>query len=149
MCSSDLPGLRLFGALLFVLSVCTLLSLAPDWKPLHETMPPGGVLGLALSAYLMANLNFGGTLALVAVSILISLYLTTTFTVETVEGWIAAPIAWWDARVEGYQNWQDRRRARSEQNRLIKEARRQSNTPPEPPEEKKPDRKSTRLNSSH
>ncbi len=137
--SVEAPGLRLFGAALLVLSACTLLSLAPDWKPLHETMPPGGVVGLALSAYLLANLNFGGTLALVAAAILVSLYLTTSFTVETVEGWIAAPIAWWDARVEGYQNWQDRRRARAEQNRLIKEAKRQSNNlPPEPPQEKKP-----------
>ncbi|MBL8239221.1 MAG: DNA translocase FtsK 4TM domain-containing protein [Bryobacterales bacterium] len=133
----EAPGLRLFGAGLLVLSVCTLLSLAPDWKPLHETMPPGGVVGLALSAYLLANLNYGGTLALVAVAILISVYLTTTFTVETIEGWIAAPIAWWDARVDGYQNWLDRRRARSEQNRLIKEARRQSQGLPDPPPEKR------------
>ena len=134
----EAPGLRIFGAALLILSACTLLSLAPDWKPLHETMPPGGVLGLALSAYLLANLNFGGTLALVASAILISLYLTTTFSVETIEGWIAAPIAWWDARVEGYQSWLDRRRARAEQNRLIKEAKRQSNGLPEPPPEKKP-----------
>jgi S-DNA-T family DNA segregation ATPase FtsK/SpoIIIE len=135
--SVEAPGLRMFGAGLLVLSVCTLFSLAPDWKPLHETMPPGGVVGLALSAYLLANLNYGGTLALVAVAILISLYLTTTFTVETVEGWISGPMAWWDARVEGYQVWQDRRRARSEQNRLIKEAKRQSSGVPEPPPEKK------------
>ena len=137
--SVEAPGLRVFGAGLLVLSACTLLSLAPDWKPLHETMPPGGVVGLALSAYLLANLNFGGTLAIVAVAVLISIYLTTSFTVETVEGWIATPMAWWDTRVEGYQNWQDRRRARSEQNRLIKEAKRQSSSLPDPPPpEKKP-----------
>ena len=137
--SVEAPGLRVFGAGLLVLSACTLLSLAPDWKPLHETMPPGGVVGLALSAYLLANLNFGGTLAIVAVAVLISIYLTTSFTVETVEGWIAAPMAWWDTRVEGYQNWLDRRRARSEQNRLIKEAKRQSSSLPDPPPpEKKP-----------
>lgn len=135
--SVEAPGLRVFGAALLVLSACTLFSLAPDWKPLHETMPPGGVVGLALSAYLLTNLNYGGTLALVAVAILISLYLTTTFTVETVEGWIAGPMAWWDAQVEGYQNWQDRRRARAEQNRLVKEAKRQSNGLPEPPPDKK------------
>lgn len=129
----EAPGLRLFGAALLVLSACTLLSLAPDWKPLHETMPPGGVVGLALSAYLLANLNYGGTLALVAVAVLISIYLTTSFTVETVEGWIAVPMAWVDARVEGYENWQDRRRARAEQNRVIKEAKRRSSSLPEPP----------------
>src|SRR5262245_26193442 len=99
----EAPGLRIFGAALLVLSACTLLSLAPDWKPLHETMPPGGIVGLALSAYLVANLNVGGTLAVVAASILVSLYLTTSFTVETVEGWIARPMAWWDARIEGYE----------------------------------------------
>ena len=93
--SVEAPGLRIFGAGLLVLSACTLLSLAPDWKPLHETMPPGGVIGLALSAYLLANLNFGGTFAIVAVAVLISIYLTTSFTVETVEGWIAAPMAKW------------------------------------------------------
>jgi len=129
----EAPGLRLFGAALLVLSACTLLSLAPDWKPLHETMPPGGVVGLALSAYLLANLNYGGTLALVAVAVLISIYLTTSFTVETVEGWIAVPMAWVDARVEGYENWLDRRRARAEQNRVIKEAKRRSSSLPEPP----------------
>ncbi|MFN0101267.1 MAG: DNA translocase FtsK [Bryobacteraceae bacterium] len=134
--SVEAPGLRLFGAALLVLSVCTLLSLAPDWKPLHETMPPGGVVGLALSAYLLANLNFGGTLAIVAVAVLISIYLTTSFTVETIEGWLLVPMAWWDARVEGYQYWQDRRRAGAEQIRLIKEAQRQSSPRPEPPPEK-------------
>ncbi len=135
----EAPGLRLFGAGLLVLSACTLLSLAPDWKPLHETMPPGGVVGLALSAYLLANLNYGGTLAIVAGAVLISIYLTTSFTVETVEAWISIPMAWWDTRVEGYQNWQDHRRVRAEQNRLIKEAKRQSSSLPEPPPpEKKP-----------
>jgi DNA segregation ATPase FtsK/SpoIIIE, S-DNA-T family len=138
--SVEAPGLRVFGAGLLILSACTLLSLAPDWKPLHETMPPGGVIGLALSAYLLGNLNFGGTLALVSAAILISLYLTTSFTVETVEGWIAGPMAWWDARVEGYQNWLDRRRARSEQNRLVKNARKQSGPAPEPPDEERPRR---------
>ena len=140
----EAPGLRLFGASLLVLSACTLLSLAPDWKPLHETMPPGGVVGLALSAYLLANLNYGGTLAVVAVAILISVYLTTSFTVETVEDWISVPMAWWDVRVEGYQNWQDRRRARSEQNRLIKEAKRQSSSLPDPPPPDKKPRKPQR-----
>src|SRR5262249_46730308 len=55
----EAPALRLVGAGLLVLSACTLLSLAPDWKPLHDTMPPGGVLGLAMSAYLLTNLNYG------------------------------------------------------------------------------------------
>ena len=142
--SVEAPGLRLFGAALLVLSACTLLSLAPDWKPLHDTMPPGGVVGLALSAYLLTNLNYGGTLALVAVAILVSIYLTTSFTVETVEAWISIPMAWWDARVEGYQNWQDRRRARAEQNRLIKEAKRQSSSLPEPPPPEKKPRKAQR-----
>jgi S-DNA-T family DNA segregation ATPase FtsK/SpoIIIE len=142
--SVEAPGLRLFGAALLVLSACTLLSLAPDWKPLHETMPPGGVIGLALSAYLLTNLNYGGTLALVAVAVLVSIYLTTSFTVETVEDWISVPMAWWDARVEGYQNWQDGRRARSEQNRLIKEAKRQSSSLLEPPPPEKKPRKPQR-----
>lgn len=135
--SVETPGLRLFGAGLLVISACTLLSLAPDWKPLHETMPPGGVLGLALSAYLLSNLNFGGTMAVVAAAVLISLYLTTTFSVETVENWLTLPVAWWDARVEGYQNWLDGRRARAEQNRLIKDAKREpAGTPDLPPEKK-------------
>ncbi|HEU0124026.1 MAG TPA: DNA translocase FtsK 4TM domain-containing protein [Bryobacteraceae bacterium] len=133
----EAPGLRLFGAGLLVLSVCTLLSLAPDWKPLHETMPPGGVVGLALSAYLLANLNFGGTLALVAVAVLISLYLTTSFTVETVEGWIAGPMAWIDRRVEAYENWQDQRQARAEEMRAEKESRRASLPDPEPPQDRR------------
>ena len=102
-------------------------------------MPPGGVVGLALSAYLLANLNYGGTLALVAVAVLISIYLTTSFTVETVEGWIGSSHGVVDARVEGYQKWQDRRHARAEQNRLIKGAKRRPGFLPEPPSpEKKP-----------
>ena len=128
----EAPTLRLCGAALLILSACTLLSLAPEWKPLHETMPPGGVLGLAISAYLLANLNYGGTLALVAVAVLVSIYLTTTISIESVEGWISGPMAWWDARVEGYQTWLDNRRARSEQNRLIKEARKARQSVPEP-----------------
>jgi len=137
----EAPALRLIGAGLLILSVCTLLSFAPDWKPLHETMPPGGLLGLATSAYLLANLNYGGTLALLACAVLVSLYLTTTITVEAVEGWFAGPMAWWDARAEGYHSWLDRRKARSEQNRLIKESKRNKSLPPEPPLEPKEPKK--------
>jgi S-DNA-T family DNA segregation ATPase FtsK/SpoIIIE len=136
----ETPLLRLFGAVLLILSVCTLLSLIPDWRPFHRTVPPGGVLGLATSAYLLANLNYGGTLALLAVAILISLYLTTTISAETVEGWIAAPAAWWDARVEGYQRWLDRRRARAEQKRLLK-ANKKPAPQPDPPEPPTPPRR--------
>lgn len=139
----EAPGFRLFGAALLVLSACTLLSLAPEWKPMHDTMPPGGVIGLAISAYLLANLNYGGTLALLAVATLVALYLTTTITVETIEGWMAVPTAWWDAKVDGYQTWLDRRRARAEQRRLAKSARNpQSELPPEPPRPPRRERKS-------
>jgi S-DNA-T family DNA segregation ATPase FtsK/SpoIIIE len=42
-------------------------------------------------------------------------------------------MAWWDVRVEDYRRWKDRRRARAERNRLIKESKRQSSSLPEPP----------------
>lgn len=130
----EAAGMRIFGAALLVLSTCTLLSLGPDWRFFQFDMPAGGVLGLALSAYLVSNLNYGGTIALAAVAVLVSVYLTTSFSLETAEGWVAGPLAWWDRRTAGIRAWRERRReARMERRRVKQELAREKSASSKPP----------------
>jgi DNA segregation ATPase FtsK/SpoIIIE, S-DNA-T family len=122
----EAPWTRVFGSVLLVLSTCTLLSLGPDWRMFQFDVPAGGVLGLAMSAYLVENLNFGGTIALAAVAVIVSVYLTTSFTLEAAEAWFAGPLAWWERRTAGIRAWRERRREAKMERRAAKRAAREA-----------------------
>jgi DNA segregation ATPase FtsK/SpoIIIE, S-DNA-T family len=81
-------GIKVFGAALLTLSVCTLGS----FLPIHilSTVPIGGALGLALARYLVATLNLAGALLATGTTLVLSLYFVSTFTIEKLTDRIAA-----------------------------------------------------------
>ncbi len=104
------PAIRFTGAILLVAGICTILSLAPVWRPFDGTVPAGGILGLSLASYLIGNFNPVGAAMITLTSIVLSLYLVSKFSMEVVYHWLEVPTAWWLAKVAAWQDWREARR---------------------------------------
>ena len=104
---------KVAGALMLVLGVCTALSLGPNLRPFSGTVAPGGLLGLLLADYLVSILNPTGAVLLNAACLTLSLYLVSTFSVTKLSVWFARPIAFL-ARLAGrFGEWRAVRRQRT------------------------------------
>ncbi len=104
------PAVRMVGSILLVGGICTLFSLFPVWRPFEGTVPAGGVAGLALANYLIANFNVAGAAMISLTTIFLSLYLVSRFSMEMVYGWMEGPMDWWRARMDAWQDWREQRR---------------------------------------
>ena len=105
---------KVAGAVMLLLSACALAGLGPEWRLFDGSIAFGGLLGVVLADYLRDRLNYLGALLLCATSLLISLYLISTFSVKVLESWLSGPIAvgralgvWW----KKYSEARRRRRA--------------------------------------
>ncbi len=106
----EVPAIRVTGAILLVAGICTILSLAPVWRPFDGTVPAGGILGLSLASYLIGNFNPVGAAMITLTTIVLSLYLVSKFSMEVVYQWFEVPTTWWLARVAAWQDWREARR---------------------------------------
>lgn len=113
------PLIRIFGGLILLLSLCTAISLLPGWRPFFDSVPPGGVVGLAIAGYLTSNFNVAGAATLTLTAIVLSLYLVSKFSMDLVYGWMERPVAWWYERLDAFAAWRAaRRKAAAAQARL-------------------------------
>jgi DNA segregation ATPase FtsK/SpoIIIE, S-DNA-T family len=109
----EAPVAKLFGTVLLVSSACAGGSLFGTWRLYNHTIAIGGVLGIALADYLLANLNLAGAIVATATSLVVSVYLVSTFTLSKLAQWFAGPIAWWQRRMEAWRAWRRQRRERA------------------------------------
>ena len=65
------------------LSVCTALSIGPEWRPWRGAFSAGGILGVLLADSLMSSLNLTGAVLLTSVCLILSIYLISTFSMVT------------------------------------------------------------------
>jgi S-DNA-T family DNA segregation ATPase FtsK/SpoIIIE len=103
---------KVIGFVLLTLSLAGGLSLLP----LHlygGSVPIGGTLGLLLANYLVDNLNPTGALLATLVTVTISLYLVSTFTLGKLAGWFAGPLGWFASRADAFREWRERMHARA------------------------------------
>lgn len=96
----EAPGIKVAGALLFVLGACTSFSLAPGARAFSGSIPAGGVLGMLLADMLIFYLNFTGAALLNATVLVVSLYLISTFSVSILLQWLAVPTAMFQSVVQ-------------------------------------------------
>jgi len=123
----EYPFFKLFVFSCLIAAICAVLSVIhPPW-PDRFNFPPGGLLGLVISDYLVMHLNRPGSLILLSTVIVLSLVFITRFSVDRTVTWFSgrrlnplAPLA------ESYRNWRgnrgDRRaaaRIRSEKSPVI------------------------------
>ncbi len=105
------PTERLIGSTFFLLTACAGLALAPLSLLFHETVPPGGTIGFVIADLLVSFLNQVGAALFLLAGAVVSVYLMTSFTIESA-------LAWWQALgppVEAVQQrwhawWEDQRR---------------------------------------
>ncbi|HEY6391048.1 MAG TPA: DNA translocase FtsK 4TM domain-containing protein, partial [Bryobacteraceae bacterium] len=134
------PGIKILGSLLLFLSICTALSIGPEWRPLGGAFSAGGVLGLLLADSLMASLNLTGAVLVTAICLILSVYLISTFSMATAGEWIAGPLrflrnlhARWDRwRAQRRQVALERAAVRAEK-RAAKESKRSKRSEPRVP----------------
>ena len=104
------PSVKVIGSGMLVASACGVAALFPHWRLFDNTILPGGTAGFLLADWLKHSLNLAGTAVVQVTSMIVSLYLVSTFTLATVERWLA-PVMPFFARV------QDRRRRYLERRR--------------------------------
>jgi S-DNA-T family DNA segregation ATPase FtsK/SpoIIIE len=134
------PGIKVAGTVLLLSSVCAALSLGPRWHIFGGAAPAGGVLGIALAGFAVSALNTTGAAVLTLLSLIVSVYLVSTFSMEILAGWVAGPAAFFVRLAERWHSWRERRRGhflekQKAKARLRAEARaaRRSGAPPNEP----------------
>ncbi len=103
-------GVKIFGGMLFVLSLCTAFALGPGWRPFGGAVTAGGLAGILLADSLISMFNLTGAAVVTVLSLLVSLYLISKFSMATV-AWLFAPIAEFiRLRALRWSAWRERRR---------------------------------------
>ncbi len=103
-------GVKICGSLLLLLAGCTALSLGPHWTMWGGAFTPGGLLGNLLAAGLIASLNLTGTLLLTAISLIVAVYLISTFSMSSLAAWLAGPRSVWERIGARWSKWRERQR---------------------------------------
>jgi len=104
------PGIKVLGSLLLFFSVCTALSIGPEWRPFGGAFSAGGVVGLLLADSLMASLNLTGAVLVTAISLILSVYLISTFSMATAAEWISGPLRFLQNLHTRWDKWRAQRR---------------------------------------
>lgn len=119
------PLVRLFGSATLLLSSCASLAMLPDWHVFDGAIMPGGTTGLLLAELLKQSFHAAGTGVLLATSVLISIYLVSTFTLATLHGWLSPVYAFFSRILQSLRRSREERREarlrRAEEKRLAKE----------------------------
>lgn len=132
----DAQVVKLGGAAALVLGACTAFSLGPDWRPFGGAVSAGGLIGALMADYLLANFNTMGAVLATALTIVISLYLVSSFSMAKLAAWLERPIAILKRISNKFESWRDiRRQKRAEiYRRRAEEARTRRATRREPAE---------------
>ena len=102
------PGVKLFGFVLLGLSAGAAVNMGPKWS--FFGLPAGGLVGGMVADWLSQALNFSGATILTLTSLIVSLYLVSTFTLAKLEVWFAGPIRIVIALRDRWQEWREERR---------------------------------------
>ena len=111
--------IKIIGASVFVLGACTAFSLGPQWLPFGGAICAGGLVGTLLADYLLSNFNTTGAILVTASSLILSLYLVSSFSMTKLASWLAGPIALLKRLANRFESWRDiRRQKRLERMRI-------------------------------
>jgi S-DNA-T family DNA segregation ATPase FtsK/SpoIIIE len=112
------PVIKIVGSAALVLAACGLATYLPDWRLFDHTIMPSGAVGFLLAGALRKAFNPAGAFVILATSLVISVYLVSTFTLAVLNRWFL-PFAAVFARIR--ENWRraaERRREAAEARRL-------------------------------
>ena len=115
---------KLCGAVLLLLSLTAAVSFLPRLMLFSGAIPIGGLAGMLLEHYLMHALNPTGAILLTITTLIVSVYLVSTFTMSKLAGWFEGPLNYLSARADALHAWWEERRRRSEEKARLKAAQR-------------------------
>src|SRR6185437_1198683 len=107
--ATEAPAVKLIGSAMLVASACGVAALLPEWRVFDNTILPGGTAGYLLADALRTKLNFLGAAVILVTSAVISLYLVSTFTLATVERWLAPVLAFFQRIRDRWLRYLERR----------------------------------------
>jgi S-DNA-T family DNA segregation ATPase FtsK/SpoIIIE len=117
---------KLIGTALWLLSLTAAVSFAPRLTLFSGTIPIGGLLGLVLARYLMHALNPTGAILLTITTLIVSVYLVSSFTMSKLAGWFAGPLRFLSVIADAWRGWRaERRQRKAEKARLRAERKRE------------------------
>ncbi len=105
------PKAKLLGLSLWMLFAPTAIALLPGHLLWRHTLPIAGVVGRLIADGMVYYLNLPGTAVMVALMVVLSLYLATTFTFNTAREWATARFGFLQALWERWSAWRSRRKA--------------------------------------
>ena len=103
---------KLTGALLLVCSICTALSFLTNWRILDGAIAPGGLVGILLADYLIDRMNMTGAALLTGISLIVAVYLISTFEIAKLGIWFAGPVRWFNKAIARWDAWKESRKKR-------------------------------------
>ncbi len=123
------PAIKLIGSATLVASACGVAALLPAWRMFDRTILPGGTAGFLIADSLKHSLNIAGSAVVLVTSVIVSLYFVSTFTLATVERWLAPVIAFFARTQDRWRRYLEHRREikleKMERKRLAAELRMQ------------------------
>jgi S-DNA-T family DNA segregation ATPase FtsK/SpoIIIE len=105
---------KIAGAILLTVSLCTALSFAPV-RIMGGTLRIGGTAGYALATSLVDGLNIAGALVATLTTLVLSVYLVSSFTLDRVATWLSSPAAWLARRRQAWRDWREKQRIKAYQ----------------------------------
>ncbi|GGH15745.1 DNA translocase FtsK [Silvibacterium dinghuense] len=109
------PGAKLLGILLCALFLPSLMALLPGHMHFPAGLPISGVTGRLVSDALISWLNYPGACVISVAMVGIALYLSTTFSFNTAQEWLAIRLAFVMAWRDRLRNWRASRKLSKEQ----------------------------------
>ena len=116
-------AVKIIGSLLLTLGLGAALSFAP-WHIFSGTIRLGGTLGFLVASRLVGSLNVAGAVVVTATTIIVAIYLVSTFTLAKLAAWLEGPWAWCKRRAKAWQAWRERVHERSLQRARERDQRR-------------------------
>jgi S-DNA-T family DNA segregation ATPase FtsK/SpoIIIE len=115
------PVIKLIGSVLLVLSACVILSFGPGWL-LFGAIHLGGTVGLVLADVLQNALNLAGAVIFSVTTLVISVYLVSTFTMSKAVEWTEPPASLLRTVRDRWFDWREERRHRRMEKARLKKA---------------------------
>jgi S-DNA-T family DNA segregation ATPase FtsK/SpoIIIE len=106
------PVVKIVGTVLLLSSLSAVCSFPRGFLLFGGAIRPGGVAGLLLADWLLTNLNLAGSIVLTATTLIVSVYLVSSFTMSKLGAWFARPIAFLRMIGERWSEWREARRKR-------------------------------------
>lgn len=136
----DTPWAKVVGSFMLGGATCTGLGLLPDWHPIANTLPAGGLFGVLMADAMVGMMNMVGAVLATGVVWVMSLYLISTFEMSRLR-WFLRPLAMFAAMLNSMTSrvleWREARlkavKAKADEKVAKRKARREKPAPEEVP----------------